>query len=139
MGPFNYYESLSLPIEKKLENDGEGDTSCSKYDLKCHQWLQNRHEENIKTRLQHSYDWPENWEESWRFEETCCFSNSSERPSANSGMENSQLNGKFDSNADKKSTTSKNNKQKNNAGKCWEEKKKKQIKKKMIKQLEKIN
>ena len=30
------------------------------------------------------------WEESWRLEETCCYSNSSERPSANTDVKNSQ-------------------------------------------------
>ena len=29
---------------------------------------------------------PEYWEESWRLEETCCHSNSSERPSANADV-----------------------------------------------------
>ena len=33
---------------------------------------------------------PEYWEESRRLEETCCHLNSSRRPSANTGMENSQ-------------------------------------------------
>ena len=38
----------------------------------------------------HCKDWPEWWEESWRFEETCCHLDSSERPSANVGLKNSQ-------------------------------------------------
>ena len=33
---------------------------------------------------------PEYWEESWRLEETCYRSNSSERPSAKTGVKNSQ-------------------------------------------------
>ena len=32
---------------------------------------------------------PEYWEESWRLAETCCHSDSSERPSADSGVKNS--------------------------------------------------
>ena len=35
---------------------------------------------------------PEYWEESWRLEETCCHSNSSERPSANAGGKSSYNN-----------------------------------------------
>ena len=31
----------------------------------------------------------EYWKESWRLEETCCYSNSSEKPSDNSGVKNS--------------------------------------------------
>ena len=34
---------------------------------------------------------PEYWEESWRLEETCNHSNFSGRPSANTGMKNSQM------------------------------------------------
>ena len=40
--------------------------------------------------LLYYWDQPEYWDESWRFEETCCHSNFSERPSANAGVENSQ-------------------------------------------------
>ena len=32
---------------------------------------------------------PEYWEEFWKLEETCCHSNSSERPSANANVKNS--------------------------------------------------
>ena len=35
---------------------------------------------------------PEYWEESWRLEESCCHSNSSERPSANADVKNSNNN-----------------------------------------------
>ena len=34
------------------------------------------------SKLQHYWERPEYWEESWRFEETCCHSNSSESLSA---------------------------------------------------------
>ena len=33
---------------------------------------------------------PESWDESWRLEETCCYSNSSEKPSANTDVKNSK-------------------------------------------------
>ena len=35
-------------------------------------------------------DRPEYWEESWKLEETCCHSNSSEKPSFNTGVKNSK-------------------------------------------------
>ena len=34
-------------------------------------------------KLLYYWERPEYWEESWKFEETCCHSNFSERPSAN--------------------------------------------------------
>ena len=37
-------------------------------------------------RIQHYKDWLEYWEESWRLEETCCHSDSSERPSTNADV-----------------------------------------------------
>ena len=37
----------------------------------------------------HYWEWPEYWEESWRLEETCCHSDSSERPLANADVKNS--------------------------------------------------
>ena len=46
--------------------------------------------ERVETsKLLHYWEWPEYWEESWRLEETCCHSNSSERPSANAYVTNS--------------------------------------------------
>ena len=36
------------------------------------------------------WDWPQYWEEFWWLEETCCHSNSSEKPSANACVKNSQ-------------------------------------------------
>ena len=38
---------------------------------------------------QHCWERPESWEESWRLRETCCHSNSSEKPSANTDVKNS--------------------------------------------------
>ena len=42
------------------------------------------------SKLLHYWEQPEYWEESWRLEETCCHSNSSERPSADADMKNSE-------------------------------------------------
>ena len=42
-------------------------------------------------RVGHYWDWPVYWEESWRLEETCCHSNSSERPSAKTDVKNSRF------------------------------------------------
>ena len=42
------------------------------------------------SKVQYYWERPEYWEESWRLEETCCPSNSSERPSANADVKNSQ-------------------------------------------------
>ena len=42
------------------------------------------------SRLWHCFDWPEYWEESWAPEESCCHSDSSERPPVNAGVKNSQ-------------------------------------------------
>ena len=41
-------------------------------------------------KLQHFWDRPVYWEESWRLEETCCHSNYCEKPSANAGVKNAQ-------------------------------------------------
>ena len=42
------------------------------------------------SKLLHHWDWPDYWKESWRLEETCSHSNSSERLSANADVKNSQ-------------------------------------------------
>ena len=41
------------------------------------------------SKLQHCWDQPEYWEESWRLEETC-HSNSNEKPLTNAGVKNSK-------------------------------------------------
>ena len=41
------------------------------------------------SKLLHNWERPEYWEESWRFEATCCLSNFSERPSAKADVKNS--------------------------------------------------
>ena len=40
------------------------------------------------SRLRHCWDWLEYWEESWKPEETCCHSESSERLLAHAGVKN---------------------------------------------------
>ena len=42
-----------------------------------------------RSKLQHHWERPEYWEESWRLEETCCHSNSCQRPTANTDEKNS--------------------------------------------------
>ena len=42
------------------------------------------------SKRQHCWGRPESWDESWRLEETCCHSNSSEKPSANTDVKNSK-------------------------------------------------
>ena len=44
------------------------------------------------SKLQHYWERREYWKESWRLEETCCHSNSSERPSSNADVKNSNGN-----------------------------------------------
>ena len=39
---------------------------------------------------QHCWERPKSWDESWRLEETCCHSNSSEKPSANIDVKSSK-------------------------------------------------
>ena len=45
--------------------------------------------EDLEVEGQNYWERPEYWEESWRLGETCCHSNSSERPSANANVKNS--------------------------------------------------
>ena len=42
------------------------------------------------SKLQHYWERPEHWGESWRLEEICCHSNSIERPSAKTDVKNSR-------------------------------------------------
>ena len=47
-------------------------------------------DEGRPSKLLHYWERPECWEGSWRLEKTCCHSNSSEKPSANANVKNSQ-------------------------------------------------
>ena len=42
------------------------------------------------SKLQYYWEQPEYWEESWRLKETCCHSNSRERPSVSTDVKNSK-------------------------------------------------
>ena len=42
----------------------------------------------VETKRQHCWEQPESWDESWKLEETCCHSDSSEKPSANTDVKN---------------------------------------------------
>ena len=42
------------------------------------------------SKQQHYWKRPEYWKESWRLEETCCHSNSSEKPSVGADVKNSK-------------------------------------------------
>ena len=44
------------------------------------------------SKLLHYWEQPEYWEESWRLEETCCHSDSSEKPSVKADVKNSNDN-----------------------------------------------
>ena len=48
----------------------------------------NNNNNNRPSKLQHYWDRPEYWEESWRLEEIYCHSNSSDEPSANAYLKN---------------------------------------------------
>ena len=93
----------SHPRTKKIaEHEGDDDTNCNrlgnvikglerlskawKVDWKC--W--NSDDESGPSRIQHCWDRPEYWEESRRHVETCSHSDSSERPSANADVKNSE-------------------------------------------------
>ena len=42
-------------------------------------------------KLQHCWNRPKYWEKSWRLEESCCYSDCCQKPSANVGVKNSQI------------------------------------------------
>ena len=69
----------------------------SAYLHRCISWLTARSRVNMlqgdewrPSKLQHCWERPKYWEESWRLEETCCHLNSSERLSVNADVKNSQ-------------------------------------------------
>ena len=73
---------MDLTRDLKKAVDCDDDTNC------C--WFAWRVEDLRPFRLQHSWEWPEYWEESWRPEETHCLSDSSEWPPANAGVKSPQ-------------------------------------------------
>ena len=71
-----------------MEHEGDGDATCNVYTWNDPKRLGKWSCRPFK--LQHCWERPEYWgEESWRLQETCCHSNSSERPSANADVKNS--------------------------------------------------
>ena len=80
----------SLVIQNNMEHNGDGGTNCNwcaRYSLQRTWKLEDKW---TPSKLQHCWDWPEYWEESWKLEETCCHSDSSEKPSVKDDVENSQ-------------------------------------------------
>ena len=79
---------------KKLWNMKDVYTNCNWCSWLIKQRIDTRtwksEDEWISSKLLRYLDLPENWEESWRLEETYCHSNSNERPSANPDVKNSQ-------------------------------------------------
>ena len=77
-----------------MEHEGDGDTNCNRCTRYNRQrigkWTGRLGNKRPPPRLKHYYDRPEYREEFWRLEETCCHSNSSEKPSANACEKNSQ-------------------------------------------------
>ena len=74
-----------------MEHESDGDINCGLFTWdnslgigKMTGRLRNKRK-NV-SRLHHCGDWLEYWEESSKLEETCCPSNSSERPSAKAGV-----------------------------------------------------
>ena len=88
---------LTRKLKKAIEHKGDGDTNCSWCTRNCPQGLEERtggkenQWKNYDYRLQHCWDRLNNWEESWRPEETCCHSDSSQRPPTNAGVKNSLI------------------------------------------------
>ena len=87
------YLDLSRELKKTVEHESDGDTNC-----KCTQGtvtkelVQSLDDVWRPSKILHYWDRPEYREESWNFGKTCCHSNSSEKHSANAGVENSQKN-----------------------------------------------
>ena len=83
--------------EKTVEHEGENDTNCSWCAQNTLPKAWRRDWKNWKSvgeskpfRTQHCEDQQEYWDESWRPEETCCYSDSTERSQANFDVKNSQ-------------------------------------------------
>ena len=57
------------------------------------------------SKLQHFWEQPEYWEESWKLEEACYHSNSSEKPSAKTDVKNSKGANNYNYNNNNKNNT----------------------------------
>ena len=91
------YLDFAMGIEKAVEHESDDNTNCDWCSWYSHPRISTRTGRLVKKqdewrppKLLHYWDRPENWEESWRLDGTCCHSNSSEKPSANAGGKNSQ-------------------------------------------------
>ena len=73
-----------------MEQERDSDTSCNWCAWKNPQRIGKETGRLVNKRT--SRDQPEYWGGSWKFVETCCHSNSSRKPSANTGVENSESN-----------------------------------------------
>ena len=80
---------ITRELKKTGEHENEDFTNCNWCSWYSHQRLRKVVEDveitgRVETvQLQHFWDRPEYWEESWRLGKTCCHSNSSGKPPAN--------------------------------------------------------
>ena len=75
-----------------MKQEGDCDTNCKRGTRNdTPRLLKSRESENepMPFKLHYCWDQREYWEESWKPEESCCHSDSSERPLANAGVKNS--------------------------------------------------
>ena len=91
------YLDLAREFEKTMKHEGDNYINCDwcfwygnqkNYQRDWRTWK--LADELRPSKLQHYWERPEYWEESWRLEETCWHSNSSEIPSPNADMKNSK-------------------------------------------------
>ena len=77
-----------LRIEKTEEHKSDRDTNCNRCSWNSYQTIGKR--TGGPSEQQDYWARPEYWEESWRLEETCRHSNSSDKPSASTSVKKSQ-------------------------------------------------
>ena len=77
-------------LGKKAERNGNQRTSGDHPNNNNNNSNNNNNNDGWRpSKRQHYWERPEYWEESWRLEKTCCHSDSSEKPSANADVKNS--------------------------------------------------
>ena len=91
------YLDLARELKKTMEHEGDNYTNCdwcfwySNYRTIKRNWRTWKLSDKWRpSKLTHYWKHPEYWEESLRLDETCCHSNSNERPSAKTDMKISQ-------------------------------------------------
>ena len=91
------YLGLFMELIRTMKHKGDNNTICYWVFWYSHQriikgtgGLGNKRLWGDHPKLLHYWERPEYWEESWKHEETYCLSNSRERPSAITGVKNSQ-------------------------------------------------